>query len=98
MLEAARASINSHQHTPPFHRGGTKNPSLAAHLGWARLVIDRTKEHIKYPDARHTQTPGRAKPLQVTAKTTKKHEAHEHENCFNPDPGFSAAAGYTAQC
>ena len=59
---------------------------LSAHLGWARLVIDRTKERIKFPDARSSNT-----------GDNEDDEAHEHENHFNSDPGFSAAAGHTAQ-
>ena len=59
---------------------------LSAHLGWARLFIDRTKEQIMCPEAQSSNT-----------GDNEDDEAHEHENYFNPDPGFSTAAEHTAQ-
>ena len=90
MLTHEHLSYNEHPAAIKgmFQQSIYRSPGLSAHLGWARLVIDRTKEQIKYPDPR----PGKAAP-----GDNEDDEAHEHENCFNPNPGFSAAAGHTAK-
>ena len=52
---------------------------LSAHLGWARLVIDRTKAHIQYPSSGNS--PGAADPAED--------DAFENENFTSPDHAFS---------
>ena len=92
------ASILTHEHLSYY----SENPSaikgmfqqsiyrslgLSAHLGWARLLIDRTYEQIKYPDAKpNNGIPG-----------NEDDEAYEHEIYFNPDPGFATTEEATAQ-
>ena len=62
---------------------------LSAHLGWARLLIDRTNEQINYPDAQfNSGIPG----------DNEEDEANEHEAYFNPDPGFAASEQAAAHC
>ncbi len=39
-----------------FQQSIYRSLGLSAHLGWARLVIDRTKEQIRYPGARSNNT------------------------------------------
>ena len=46
---------------------------LAAHLGWARLVIDRTKANIRYPTPGNSPgaaDPAKTKPLRTRALPT----------------------------
>ena len=85
------ASILTHEHLsyysePPsaikgmFQQSIYKSLGLSAHLGWARLLIDRTKEQVKYPGARLNK---------AASEDDEDRMAHEHENYFNPDPGFS---------
>ena len=54
---------------------------LAAHLGWARLVIDRTKANIRYP------TPGNSPGVADPAED----DAFENENITNPDRAFASS-------
>ncbi len=61
---------------------------LSAHLAWARLLIDRTNEQIKYPDAQSNNR----KP-----KDSGDDEAIAHENYFNPESGFAASERTTGQ-
>ena len=83
------ASMRTHEHLLDYNKHPAaikgmlqksiyRSLGLSAHLGWARLVIDRTKEQIKLPDARSSNT-----------GDNEDDEAHEHENYFSPDPGFS---------
>ena len=55
---------------------------LSAHLGWARLVIDRTKAIIQYPSPGNS--PGAADPYPA------EDDAHENENITNPDRAFAS--------
>ena len=72
-----------------FQQNIYRSLGLTAHLGWARLLIDRMNEQIKYPDAQSKSgTPG----------DDGDDEANAHENYFNPDPGFAATEQTTAQC
>ena len=48
---------------------------LSAHLGWARLVIDRTKTHIRHPSS--DNSPDDADPAED--------DAFENESFANPD-------------
>ena len=54
---------------------------LAAHLGWARLVIDRTKANIRYP------TPGNSPGVADPAED----DVFENENITNPDRAFASS-------
>ena len=54
---------------------------LSAHLGWARLVINRTKAIIQYPSPGNS--PGAADPAED--------DAHENENITNPDRAFASS-------
>ena len=54
---------------------------LAAHLGWARLVIDRTKANIRYPTPGNS--PGAADPAED--------DVFENENITNPDRAFASS-------
>ena len=60
---------------------------LSAHQRWARLAIDRTKE----------------KADQVTRRPVEQYRPQRRRKSirariyFNPDPGFSTAAGHTAK-
>ena len=54
---------------------------LAAHLGWARLVIDRTKASIRYPSSGNS--PDAADPAED--------DALENENITNPDHAFASS-------
>ena len=40
-----------------FQQRICRSLGLAAHLGWARLVIDRTKANIRYPTPATAQAP-----------------------------------------
>ena len=51
---------------------------LSAHLGWARLVIDRTKAHVQYPSSGNNRN----------AADPSEDEAFENENFTNPDRTF----------
>ena len=54
---------------------------LAAHLRWARFVIDRTKANIRYPNS--CNSPGAADPAED--------DAFENENITNPDRAFASS-------
>ena len=54
---------------------------LAAHLGWARLVIDRTKANIRYPN------PGNSAGVADPAED----DAFENENITNADRAFASS-------
>ena len=54
---------------------------LAAHLGWARLVIDRTKANTRYP------TPGNSPGVADPAED----DVFENENITNPDRAFASS-------
>ena len=62
---------------------------ISAHLAWARLLIDRTNEHIKYPDAQSNRRKSRDQG---------DDDANAHESYFNPEPGFAASECTTGQC
>ena len=59
-----------------------KSLGLADHLGWARLVIDRMKNQIRYSVANQPKYSG-------AMGDNEDDEAQEHENYFNPDRGFA---------
>ena len=65
-----------------FQQSMYKSFGLAAHLGWARLVIDRMKDQIKYSDANQLKCNG-------AMGNNEDDEAQEYENHFNPDRGFA---------
>ncbi len=50
------------------------------------LQNEERHAQIKFPDARSSNT-----------GDNEDYEAREHENYFNPDPGFLTAAEHTAQ-
>ena len=81
-----RSVVKQHTQT----NAGMKNRSLglSAHLAWARLLIDRTNEQIKYPDAQSNNR----KP-----RDSGDDEAIAHENYFNPESGFAASERTTGQ-
>ena len=54
---------------------------FAAHLGWARLVIDRTKANPRYPTP--GKSPGAADPAED--------DAFENESITNPDRAFASS-------
>ncbi len=60
-----------------FHHSISRYVGLSAHLGWARLLIDRTNEQIIYPDAKFNNS---------TLGDNGDDEANEHEIYFNPRP------------
>ena len=62
---------------------------LSAHLAWARLLIDRTNEQIKYPDAQSNRRKSR---------DNGDDDANAHESDFHPEPGFAASECPTGQC
>ena len=69
-----------------FQQSIYRSLGLSAHLGWARLLIDRTNEQINYPDA------------QFNPGDNGDDEANEHEAYFNPGPGFADSEQAAAQC
>jgi hypothetical protein len=88
------ASVLTHEHLSHF----TEDPAavkgmfqqriyqslgLSAHLGWARLLIDRSKEHIRYTSARSNST---------AAGLEEDDDAFQHDVYFNPEPGFCGIA------
>ena len=62
-----------------FQQRICRSLGLAAHLGWARFVIDRTKANTRYPS--HGYSPGAADPAEDGA--------FENENFTNPDRAFA---------
>ena len=93
------ASILTHNHLSyysehPFAIKGMFQQSiyrslgLSAHLAWARLLIDRTNEQAKYPDAQSNDRKHR---------DSGDDEAIAHENYFNPESGFAASERTTGQ-
>ena len=71
-----------------FQQSIYRSLGLSAHLAWARLLIDRTNEQIKYPDAQSNNR----KP-----RDSGDDEAIAHENYFNPESGFAASERTTGQ-
>ena len=61
---------------------------LSAHLGWARLLIDRSKELIKYTSARSDS---------AAAGLEEEDDACQHDAYFNPEPGFRVIDVGTSQ-
>jgi hypothetical protein len=61
---------------------------LSAHLGWARLLIDRSKEHIKYTSARSDS---------AATGLEEDDDAFQHDAYFNPEPGFRVIDVGTSQ-
>ena len=57
-------------------------PGLTAHLGWARLLVDRHRDLVQVPAAAGQHTSGSRNPHHFTPDDE---EAYEHENYFNPD-------------
>jgi hypothetical protein len=55
---------------------------LTAHLGWARLLVDRHRDLVQVPAAAGQHTSGSRNPHHFTPDDE---EAYEHENFFNPD-------------
>jgi hypothetical protein len=55
---------------------------LAAHLGWARLLVDRYRDLVQAPAAAGQHTGGSCAPHHFTPDDE---DAYEHENFFNPD-------------
>ena len=55
---------------------------LTAHLGWARLLVDRHRDLVQVPAAAGQHTSGSRNPHHFTPDDE---EAYEHENYFNPD-------------
>ena len=93
------ASVLTHEHLSHF----TEDPAavkgmfqqriyqslgLSAHLGWARLLIDRSKEHIRYTSARSNST---------AAGLEEDDDAFQHDVYFNPEPGFCGIAAGTSE-
>ena len=62
---------------------------LTAHLGWARLVLDRSRDLVDYPNATNT-------------KTTKNNydpdeeDAHDFDLYQNPDPSHFANSDHAS--
>ena len=71
-----------------FQQNICRSLGLSAHLAWARLLIDRTNEQVKYPDAQSNNR----KP-----RDSGDDEAIAHENYFNPESGFAASERTTRQ-
>jgi len=65
-----------------FQQSMYKSFGLTAHLGWARLVIDRMRDQVKYSDASQLKYSG-------AMGNNEDEEAQEYENHFNPDRGFA---------
>jgi hypothetical protein len=61
---------------------------LSAHLGWARLLIDRSKEHIRHASARSSR---------ITTGFEEDDDAFQHDAFFNPEPAFCEADASTVQ-
>jgi hypothetical protein len=61
---------------------------LSAHLGWARLLIDRSKEHIRHASAPSSCT---------TTGSEEDDDAFQHDAFFNPEPVLCVADASTAQ-
>ena len=55
---------------------------LTAHLGWARLLVDRYRDLVQAPAAAGQHTSGARAPHHFTPDDE---EAYEHDNFFNPD-------------
>ena len=55
---------------------------LTAHLGWARLLVDRFRDLVQAPAAAGQHTSGARAPHHFTPDDE---EAYEHDNFFNPD-------------
>ena len=55
---------------------------LTAHLGWARLVLDRSRDLVDYPNATNTKTKNSNGPYEE--------DAHGVSLYQNPDPGHVA--------
>ena len=64
-----------------FQQRICRSLGLAAHLGWARLVIDHTKVNIRYPTPGNS--PGAADPAED--------DVFENENITNPDRAFASS-------
>ncbi len=65
-----------------FQQSIYKSFGLTAHLGWARLVIGRMRDQVKYSDASQLKYSG-------AMGNNEDEEAQEYENHFNPDRGFA---------
>ena len=61
---------------------------LSAHLGWAHLLIDRSKEHLRFTSARSNST---------AAGLEEDDDAFQHDVYFNPEPGFCGIAAGTSE-
>ena len=72
-----------------FQQSIYRSLGLSAHLAWARLLIDRTNEQIKYPDAQSNRRKSR---------DNGDEDVNAHESYFNPGPGFAASECTTGQC
>jgi hypothetical protein len=55
---------------------------LTAHLGWARLLVDRYRDLVQVPAAAGQHTSGSHAPHHFTPDDE---DAYEHDNFFNPD-------------
>ena len=55
---------------------------LTAHLGWARLLVDRHRDLVQVPAAAGQHTSGSRNSHHFAPDDE---EAYEHENFFNPD-------------
>jgi hypothetical protein len=55
---------------------------LTAHLGWARLLVDRYRELVQIPAATGQQTSNSRSSHHFTPDDE---DAYEHDNFFNPD-------------
>ena len=64
-----------------FQQRICRSLGLAAHLGWAHLVIDCTKANIRYP------TPGNSQGAADPAED----DVFENENITNPDRAFASS-------
>ena len=65
-----------------FQQSIYRSLGLSAHLAWARLLIDRTNEQVKYPDARSNNR----KP-----RDSGDDEAIAHENYWETTPNATHA-------
>ena len=56
---------------------------LTAHLGWARLLLDRSRDLVDYPDATSNKT-------RKNNRNPDEDDAHDFDLYHNPDPGHFA--------
>ena len=52
-----------------FQQSIYRSLGLSAHLAWARLLIDRTNEQIKYPDAESNRRKSRVTEMAMRMRT-----------------------------